>query len=224
MNQQTKVHGLEIPEDILKQWQESIDLIVSVADIPVGLIMRVEDEDIEVFLASQHNGNPYHPGDREHLTDSGLYCEEVIKTKHPLLVSDALADPKWRNNPDIKLNMISYLGFPILLPDWTPFGTICILDCQANEHSETICQLIEAFRDMIQSHLELLFVNAELGDCNRSMSSYLDELQVLRALVSVCASCKRVRDAEGGWHSIEEYLKIRSQASTPQEYCPNCGK
>ena len=39
-------------------------------------------------------------------------AKTVIKTKDKLLVPDALADVDWKNNPDVKLNMVSYLGFP----------------------------------------------------------------------------------------------------------------
>ncbi len=56
--------------------------------------------------------NPYRPGHRESLANSGLYCEAVIKANQPLHVANALAASEWRNNPDVALNMISYLGFP----------------------------------------------------------------------------------------------------------------
>mgnify|MGYP001953189988 CR=1 FL=1 len=71
---------------------------------------------------------------RSILFDSGLYCETVIKSGKQLLVPDALADKDWENNPDVELNMISYLGFPILFPDGNPFGTICVLDNKKNAY------------------------------------------------------------------------------------------
>jgi GAF domain-containing protein len=64
---------------------------------------------------------------------SGLYCERVIKSSHELMVPNAFKYLEWRNNPDIKLSMISYLGFPILLPNNVPFGTLCILDNKEND-------------------------------------------------------------------------------------------
>ncbi len=224
MSSTLKARDVRIPEEMQRQWQRSIELIVAVAEIPVGLIMRVMDEDIEVFLASQSKANPYRPGQRERLADSGLYCEEVIKSKHPLLVADALADPKWRDNPDVKLNMVSYLGFPILLPDWTPFGTICVLDCKANPYTDKVYHLLETFRDMIQSQLQLLYVSAEQAERNRNLSNYLDELQVLRAMVSRCVSCKRLKDADGRWHSIAEYLNTHAGTSDAKEHCPDCAQ
>lgn len=48
--------------------------------------MRLNDPDIEVFVSSKSEGNPYHVGDREHFWGSGLYCESVIKTQDKLLV------------------------------------------------------------------------------------------------------------------------------------------
>ena len=95
---------------------------------------------------------------------SGLYCETVINTNGKLRIPNALADEKWKNNPDVKLNMISYLGFPILLPDGNPFGTICVLDNKENAYSETYENFIKNFREIIQSQLELIYMNTLLGE------------------------------------------------------------
>jgi GAF domain-containing protein len=63
----------------------------------------------------------------------GLYCETVMKTRQPLLVPNAVRDEQWQPSPDIKLEMISYLGVPIVCPDGEVFGTICVLDKKPNE-------------------------------------------------------------------------------------------
>ncbi len=107
-----------VPEQIESKWQGLIDTLAEVVDVRVGLIMRVVDADIEVFLASKTTGNPYHPGEREKLIGSGLYCETVLRERAGLLVPDAPADERWKNNPDLKLGMVSYLGFPISVAGW----------------------------------------------------------------------------------------------------------
>jgi hypothetical protein len=56
--------------------------------------------------------------------------------------------------------MISYLGFPILWPDKTPFGTICVLDNKSNSYSGKYRRLIEQFRDTIESHLAHAYMDA----------------------------------------------------------------
>jgi len=213
---------IEVPEDVLSNWQDIANLLAAMVGIPAALIMRVRDPYIEVLVSSESDGNPYHPGGGEKLADSGLYCETVIRSKAKLLVPDALADPNWENNPDAKINMISYLGFPILLPDSTPFGTLCVLDKKRNEYSETIEQLMLALSGLIESHLEMIYVNHVLGDKNKRLSDYLGELQTLRGFISICASCKRVKNAENEWNPIEHYLIRHPDAEFSHDICPSC--
>ena len=194
---------VEISDDTLNRWQKIIDIMAELIGVPAALVMRLVESDIEVFISSQSDGNPYHPGDHEHFLGSGLYCETVINTNDKLLIPNALADEKWKNNPDIKLNMISYLGFPILQPDGEPFGTICVLDNKENPYSETYENLIINFREIIQSQLELIYMNAVLGEKNKKLSDYLAEIKMLRGIVPICSFCKKIKDAEGNWSEVE---------------------
>jgi hypothetical protein len=73
-------NGLTIPETIIRNWQGIVDILAEITGIPAALIMRINDPDIEVLLASDSAGNPYEAGAAEHLWGSGLYCETVIKT------------------------------------------------------------------------------------------------------------------------------------------------
>lgn len=74
---------IEVPEPIVEKWQKAIDCLAEILHVPAGLVMRINEGDIEVFVASQTEGNPYTPGDSEHLVGSGLYCESVIQTRQP---------------------------------------------------------------------------------------------------------------------------------------------
>ena len=171
---------VDIPDDIIQKWQNIVDIMARQIGVPSGLIMRIVDSDIEVFVSSQTPDNPYHPGEKEHLYGSGLYCETVIKTKGKLLVPNALSDEHWKNNPDIKLNMVSYVGFPLLYPDGTPFGTICVLDNKENPYSKTFIQLIQNFKEIIESHLQLLYNNHILKVKSRRLTEYISEMQTLQ--------------------------------------------
>ena len=215
---------IEVPTDILENWQEIVDILAEIIGIPAGLIMRLSDPDIEVFVSSKSEGNPYHPGDKENFLGSGLYCETVINSQDKLLVPNALADINWKENPDIKLNMISYLGFPIRLPNKKPFGTICVLDNKPNEYSKTTEKLILKFRSLIESHLEMIYMNQILGDKNKRLTDYLMELQALRGFVPICSSCKSIRDDQDNWHPIEHYLIRHPEAEFSHSICPKCMK
>ena len=213
---------IEIPSSTLAAWQEIVDIMADIVEVPAGLIMRLNDPNIEVLLASDSEGNPYHPGDKEFFENSGLYCETVVTSRDKLLVPNALKDPDWENNPDVKLNMISYLGFPLLYPDGTPFGTICILDSKENAYSLKFERLLQKFRRLIQSDLEVIHVNRTLGDENRKISDYLKEIQAFRGFVTMCANCKSIRDDNDEWQPIENFLINHPAADFSHTICPVC--
>lgn len=213
---------LQLDERTLDEWQGLVDIMAELADIPAGLIMRLTEDDIEVLLASRTDGNPYRPGDREHFLDSGLYCETAIRTRSRLVVPDALADPDWEDNPDVELGMISYLGYPIMLPNDVPFGTLCILDRTPSDYSPTVQELVRKFRDLIQYQLELIWMNEALGEENRRISDHLEEIQALRGLIPICAWCKKIRDGEGYWNAVENYLVRHPGARLSHAICPTC--
>lgn len=181
-----------VPEKLLQEWQSIVDLVARVMNVPTGLIMRVNEDDIEVFVSSHNEKNPYKVGDKEHLQGSGLYCETVINKQSKLLVPNALESAEWKNNPDIKLNMISYLGFPIYWPDGKPFGTICVLDTKKNNYSPEYEGLLEKFRDILQTHLEVIEINTQLkilsetdsltGILNRRAFFYKAENEIKRTI------------------------------------------
>jgi signal transduction histidine kinase len=129
--------------------------------VPAALITRIVGEEIHVFVASGTEGNPYHRGDFQHFWGSGLYCETVVTKNHELLVPNALLDEAWRNNPQVGLNLISYLGYLIRWPDGRPFGTMCVFDCKTNSYSEKYKRLITQFRDIVEIHLEIIYTEAK---------------------------------------------------------------
>jgi PAS domain S-box-containing protein len=170
---------IDIPPWIPEKWQSIVDTVAQLADVPSGLVMRTIGDRIEVFVSSRTVGNPYKPGEAMRLPDSGLYCEYVIRTNGLLAVHDALADEAWKCNPDVDLDMISYLGLPIRWPDTTPFGTLCILDSKARSHSLLVEKLLAQFRDMIEHHLSLIY-----SDSRREMAIEADRRRHAEALQS----------------------------------------
>jgi len=148
-------YPLHVPSDIVRKWQEMVDLLAEIIQVPSALIMKVEAPNIKVLVASESKGNPWEADEVAPL-NGGTYCETVMETRQPLLVPDALQDDGWKSNPDIALGMISYLGLPISWPDGEIFGTICVLDRKKNEYSEVYRKLIRHCRDVSQAHLRTL--------------------------------------------------------------------
>lgn len=168
----------DVPEEIVTKWQQTVDLMAQVYDVPAGLIMRVLPTQIEVLLASRSQNNPYEHGEKADL-NTGLYCETVMATRNRLLVPNALEDPDWEKNPDVELNMISYLGVPLICPDGSVFGTICVLDDHTRQFATTYRDLLDEFRGIIERDLRMLEKERQLRIANERLTH---ELAVAREL------------------------------------------
>lgn len=214
-----------IPSDdpeLLARWQRCVDLMAKVIDVPAGLIMRLDGDDIVVFISSDSQGNPYKPGDHEYFADSGLYCETVINSGKVLMVQDALSDPDWKENPDVKLNMISYLGFPLLWPTGDPFGTICILDDKPNAYSEIYVALMREFRQLIENELALIYAHEQLREQLLNDAAFSDDAAPSK-VTTICMDCNRVRNERGYWDRIDDFLRKILPGTLSHGMCPQCG-
>lgn len=229
--------SIEIPENTRENWIKILDLIAKIMNVPVALIMRVHERDIEVFVKSSNEENIYEEGETARL-DTGLYCETVMDTQKELLVPNALKDPKWSKNPDIKLGMISYLGLPLLWPTGQIFGTICVLDKVENPYSDLYRKLLKKLRDSVQINLENIYnqelLRREIAERKRTeeernklideLKKALSEVKRLSGLLPICSSCKKIRDDEGYWRQIEQYIGERSEAEFTHGFCPDCAE
>jgi len=151
-----------IEDIVLEKWQNLINTMAKLLNVPTALIMRLNKEYLEVYVKNNNEKNPYKVGEKETYLNSGLYCETVIRTQNLLNIPNALKDKKWENNPDVKLNMINYLGFPINLPNNEPFGTICVLDEKERNYSDIEIDIVKQFRDILEDNLKIILLNNEI--------------------------------------------------------------
>lgn len=50
----------------------------------------------------------------------------------------------------------------------------------------------------------------------------LEEVEKLRGLLPICASCKRIRDDNGYWNEVEVYFSKHSNVNFSHALCPDC--
>lgn len=48
------------------------------------------------------------------------------------------------------------------------------------------------------------------------------EIRTLEGIIPICASCKKVRDDEGFWARVEDYVAKRTPARFSHGLCPDC--
>ena len=65
---------------------------------------------------------------------------------------------------------------------------------------------------------------AELRRNNAELQRALREVKVLRGLIPICASCKKIRNDGGFWQQLEEYIGEHSEAEFSHGLCQPCLK
>lgn len=64
----------------------------------------------------------------------------------------------------------------------------------------------------------------ELRRSNEELQRALREVKVLRGLIPICASCKKIRNDGGFWQQLEEYIGEHSEAEFSHGLCHPCLK
>jgi len=91
-----------------------------------------------------------------------------------------------------------------------PFGYI-LKPCDTRELE--ICIEIALHKHQLEQERESLI--AQLQEA-------LAKVKVLRGLLPICAYCKKVRDDDGYWTQVEDYVSKHSEATFNHGMCPPC--
>lgn len=67
-------------------------------------------------------------------------------------------------------------------------------------------------------------IEADREKLIQKLQDALDKIKVLRGIIPICASCKKIRDDKGYWNQIESYIREHSEAEFSHGICPDCAK
>jgi hypothetical protein len=93
-------------------------------------------------------------------------------------------------------------------------------------------------QQVVERTAELVKINKQLqneidirkeAEANQEMliidlQKTIKEVKVLRGLLPICSSCKKVRDDKGYWNQIESFVQKHSDAEFSHSICPECAK
>lgn len=80
------------------------------------------------------------------------------------------------------------------------------------EAARAIAGLQEA-RDQLETRVR---------DRTRELEKEIEKVQVLRGLLPICSSCKKIRDDQGYWQQVEHFVEAHSDARFTHGLCPSC--
>lgn len=58
----------------------------------------------------------------------------------------------------------------------------------------------------------------------RRIKQTLAEIRILRGILPICARCKKIRNDEGYWYQVEEYIRDHTEAQFSHGFCPECSR
>jgi signal transduction histidine kinase len=166
---------ISIPGDMRLAWQELVGLISESCQVPAAVIMRVRAEDTEVLACHENSDHPCQAGRRECL-EIGMFCDEVMRSRRPLLVSDARSDPRWSSRREVSSGLVAFLGMPLTWPSGEIFGTLCILDDKENSFPVNVMRLLDVCSRLVMSDLNVIWTSLQLDQAVKEIQRLNDEM------------------------------------------------
>jgi len=56
----------------------------------------------------------------------------------------------------------------------------------------------------------------------RELQRAIGEVKMLKGILPICASCKRIKNEGGGWEAVESYVREHTNAEFSHGLCPDC--
>lgn len=184
-------------------------LAAFICDVPIALISFVDSE--RQWFKSKVGLNV------EETSRDVSFCTHTILDLNMLVVNDALNDERFVNNPLVTCapGIRFYAGVPLVTPSGYSIGTLCVIDRQPRELSESQKTALEALARQVVMQLELRRVSSQLADT-------LEKIEVIEGLIPICSYCKGIRNDKGYWSSVEKFIERYSDVEFTHGVCDSC--
>ncbi len=133
--------------EYVKVYDQLTALASHIVGAPVALVSMVA-ADYQFFKS--HVGLPEPWKTRRRTPLSHSFCQHVVATNEPLIINDARENDLVRDNlaiPD--LNVIGYLGIPLMLSNGSSLGSFCVIDDEPREWSEVEVDIMRELAEVL---------------------------------------------------------------------------
>ncbi|MBK0378892.1 GAF domain-containing protein [Mucilaginibacter segetis] len=136
---------LNLKMDTRQELQEIAELVAEICNTPAALI-TVMGHDTKYIKFTSANYND----DESHIWEDS-FCAFLIKSAKELIVSDALLDKRFANNPAVTNapHVRFYAGVPLTTHDGHSLGSLCILDTKPRQLSDSQLHLLKVLAKRI---------------------------------------------------------------------------
>ena len=131
------------------QFDKIVSLVRTLLDVPIAAVTLV-DAHRQWFKAEQGLGCQQTPR-------GGSFCTHTITQSGPLVIADALLDPRVANSPLVwgAPFIRAYAGVPLVTPDGHAVGALCAIDTRPRSFTAMQIEMLKGFAELVVHELEL---------------------------------------------------------------------
>lgn len=161
------------------------------------------------------------------LATEGVYGEWLpIAITAPAVILPFLLWAAFRLGPQgtsLAILLVAFIGVWHVSRGRGPYASLDampeaqVMRAQSTAALISVCVLILAalLKERTQAERARIALIAELEKA-------LDEIKTLRGLIPLCSWCKNIRDDQGFWQRLEDYLCVHTEAEFTHGICPVC--
>lgn len=153
----------KIPPNVRENWKVLTESISQLLEVPLCIIMSSTTRFLKVVASS----NSF-PDQLFYIDKEKFYSCKVAQSKKRLIIENALEDECWKDFKNLKMGYISYLGIPLLLPNSSLFGVLCVQDRQKRKFSLDEVKILDQFGAIIETQLGTLFRDKDKVEKSRA--------------------------------------------------------
>jgi GAF domain-containing protein len=190
-------------------YDDITELAAFICDVPIALISLI-DSDRQWFKSKVGLGV-------EETSRDISFCTYAILNQGMMVVNDTLNDPRFVNNPLVTdaPGIRFYAGVPLITPSGYAMGTLCTIDRQPRDLSESQKKALSALARQVVVQFELRRVSSELAEA-------LERMEIIEGLIPICSYCKGIRNDRGYWSTVEKFIEQYSDVEFTHGVCDRC--
>jgi len=156
-----------------KDFDDIVKLASEICQTPISLLSLV-DYDRQWFKAKTGLEN-------EELPRETSFCAHAILQDTPFLITDALTDERFRDNPLVQCEpyMRSYAAIPLINPDGYRLGTLCVIDRVPRQITEQQVFSLQLLARQVIQQLEIRLKNQQLAVAAQTLQTQNQQLSDL---------------------------------------------
>ena len=199
-------------------YDKALSSAVAMTHSGVGFFHVVSDDQREIILTTWNKTalqNCLIPSERHYPIEQAGIWVDCVRTRLPTVVNRYQSAPGRKGLPQGHFPLRRFMSVPVIDQD-----RVKIIFGVGNKRFPYNTRDVQRLQ-LVATELLRLITRQRV---ERELRESLSHIQTLHGLIPICAWCKKVRDDEGFWRSVEKYFSDRTDATFTHGICPDCKK